>query len=436
MQIIKHLRRQLLSPKTQERFRQQASDFTRERVLTFVRVVILILRGHKFSLQNALNKFFSALGAVGSTPTASAYCQARQKLKPEVFVHLNQITSDDFYRLSGQDGQVKTWRGHRLLGADGTFLNLPDTPELRAAFTVQRNRFGAETVQALAAVLYDLRNDLGLAAALSPIVGEKKLLFDWLWQRTRKGDVLVLDRALADYSVIAWAVADQRQVIIRCPRQSFAAVNACWDSELTEQIVTLTVPTTPTTRQFVRDHHLPEQLQVRLLKFTLESGETEVLLTTLCDRRRYPSAEFKQVYGWRWGQETYYDRVKNIFEVERFSGHTKTAIEQDFFGVIFLATLESVLTGQAQTELADQSRERGRRTTAQVNRAVSYTALVDSVVHLLADPRSSPEEVLSQLHHLFRTNPLSQRPGRKFHRPQLTPSRKLRFHRYVKRIIA
>jgi hypothetical protein len=50
---------------------------------------------------------------------------------------------------------------HRLLGADGSFLTLPDTPELRKAFTVQRDpRTGTETVQALSLVLYDLRNDL------------------------------------------------------------------------------------------------------------------------------------------------------------------------------------------------------------------------------------------------------------------------------------
>jgi hypothetical protein len=46
------------------------------------------------------------------------------------------------------------------------------------------------------------------------------------------------------------------------------------------------------------------------------------------------------VYGWREGGETYYDRLKNIFEVERFSGRSVLSIEQDFYGVIFLATLQ------------------------------------------------------------------------------------------------
>ncbi len=36
--------------------------------------------GHKLSLQNALNRGFKALGRIFQVPTASAYCQARQKI--------------------------------------------------------------------------------------------------------------------------------------------------------------------------------------------------------------------------------------------------------------------------------------------------------------------------------------------------------------------
>ena len=60
--------------------------------------------------------------------------------------------------------------------------------------------------------------------------------------------------------------------------------------------------------------------------------------------------EFKAVYSWRWN----FDRVKNIFEV-----------------VLFLATVESVLTKTPQAELAEQDRRRQHKTKALVNRAVS-----------------------------------------------------------------
>jgi hypothetical protein len=277
--------------------------FTRDRVLTFPLVAMLILRGHKFSLQNALNKVFGALGKLRLAPTASAYCQARQKLDPALFQELTTTTAQDFYRLAGQEGSLATWRGHRLLGADGSFLTLPDTPELRKAYTVQRNPItGTQTVQALSVVLYDLRNDLALGAKLGPIVAEKQYLFD-LWEQTKSGDVLVLDRLFADYCVIAFALHSGRETVIRCPQKSFGVVRDFWASEATEQVVTLPCPTTPSTRAFVKERNLPMQVRVRLMKFTLPTGETEVLLTTLCDKRRYPTAEFYQVYGWRWGNE-------------------------------------------------------------------------------------------------------------------------------------
>lgn len=388
------------------------------------------------SLQNALNKFFGALGKVFSVPSGSAYTQARQKLQPELFIHLNQVVCQDFYQLYGADDEVLTWRSHRVLAYDGSYINLPNTEQLREKYSVQRNQHESECVQALTGVLYDVRNDIGLGAGFGPIQAEKNFLLKELWSLTRRGDVIVMDRNFADYTVIAYAAKDKRDVLVRCPTQCFGVVNDFWKSEETERVVTLPMPGTPQTRKFVREHKLPQAVTVRLLKFTLSTGETEVLLTTLTDRRRYPSAEFEQVYHWRWSEETYLGRIKNIFEVERFSGFSEISIKQDFYGVIFLATLESILAKSPQAELTIKDINRQTKTQAQVNRAVSYVALVDRAAQLLADPRSSPEETLEELHHLFQTNPTRNKEGRKFERKKLKHSEKLRFHRYKKRLSA
>lgn len=411
-------------------------DFSRQPTLTLPRVATLILRGHQVSQQNALNKFFRELGQPEISLTGSAYCQARQKLKPELFAHLNAVTVTEFSELSCADGTWKTWRGHRLLGADGTKLNLPDTPGLRATYSLLSNQHGAagECVQALAVVLYDLLHDLGMAAHLGPLAHEPDVLMAQLWQATQADDVLVLDRNFADYALIAWAVHSGRHLIIRCPLKSFGVVNDFWESEATEKVVTLPCSTRKATRAYVKQHGLPEQVTVRLLKFTLETGEQEVLLTTLCDQARYPRADFYQVYGWRWRQETYYDRVKNIFEVERFSGLNPQSIEQDFYGVLFLATLESTLAHSAQAALTQGAQARGSQAQPKVNRAVSYVSLLDQTVALLADPQRSLEEVVVQLHRLLQTNPKYNPPGRKFDRPARSPARSLRHHRYRKRL--
>ena len=429
------MRHKLAAEATCQQFRVTPTAFTRNRALTFVTVAMLILRGHKISLQNALDKVFGALGKLRLVPTASAYCQARQKLEPALFQELTAITAQDFYRLAGPEGGLRTWRGHRLLGADGSEFTLPDTPELRLAYSVQRNQIGTQTVQALSVVLYDLRNDLALSAKLGPIVAEKQYLFD-LWGQTRRGDLLVLDRLFADYCVIAYSAHSGREVLIRCPRQSFGVARDFWASDLREQLVTLPCPATPSTRAFVKEHQLPPEVPARLLKFTLPTGETEVLLTTLCDRRRYPAAEFYQVYGWRWQNESYYDRLKNIFEVERFSGLSRRAIEQDFQAMVFLTTLESVLTKSAQAALGESDQERQPRTEARVNRALSYVTLCDRVVALLADPGRDLETVREELHRLLQQTPTRVRPGRRNPRKQRAHSMKLRYLKYFKRINA
>lgn len=436
LRIVQRVKRTLLADKTREKYRVSDKDFTRQRVLTFTIVAVSILRGHKFSLQNALNKVFEALGKLRLTPTNSALCQSRQKISPELFVRLHQVARDDFYQLYGEDGEVLTWRKHRVLAYDGTNLNLPNTPDLQKAFSIPRNQKGAQGVQALAGVLYDVRNDIAIGAQLGPLQAEKNFLLNDLWSGTKPGDLIVMDRLFDDFVIIATAEKYARKVLIRCPNNSFAAVNEFRVSDDTERIVTIELPTTGKTRKYVGEHKLPESVTVRLIKFTLESGEVEVLLTTLCDRRRYPTAEFKEVYHWRWDEEGFFDRVKNIFEVERFSGFSETAIKQDFFGVIFLTTLESILTKGPQSELAEQDRRRQNKTRAMVNRSVSYVSLVDRAVQLLADPRTDPEEVLEELQFLFKKDPTRNLKDRKFERKKFNHAARLRFHRYRKRISA
>jgi hypothetical protein len=181
------------------------------------------------------------------------------------------------------------------------------------------------------------------------------VLIQHLCALTEADDLLVLDNNFSDYVLIAWAVQQKRHLLIRCQSNSFGVVEDFLASDQTDLVVTLHCSNRKTTKSDLKAMGLPEAVRVRLLKFSLPTGETEVLLTTLCDQQSYPRDEFYQVYGWRWNQETYYDRIKNIFEVERFSVLSKLAIEQDFHGVIFLATLESTLAQSAQAALSAEA---------------------------------------------------------------------------------
>jgi hypothetical protein len=300
---------------------------------------------------------------------------------------------------------------------------------------VQTNQHqGGEQVQALASVLYDLRNDIGLSVALGPKQAEKNLLFGTHLAVRQAGDVVVGDCAYAEYSVLAMLVAHQCHFVIRFPRQRFTAVNGFWAAPELEREGTLEV--TSKARAYVAEHRLPTTLRVRLVKVLLPSGEVEVLGTDLLDAQTYPAVEFKIVYGWRWQHETYHDRIKNSFAVERFSGQSSQAIKQDFYGVIFLATLESMLSKPAQAALTTQGEVRECRSAPQVNRAVRYVTVLEHMVQLLGDTQCSPTATLAAIERLLLTTPTRQRPGRQFKRNKRSAAQRLRFAKYGKRVLA
>ena len=67
-------------------------------------------------------------------------------------------------------------------------------------------------------------------------------------------------------------------------------------------------------------------------------------MTSLLDEVKYPTADFKEIYGLRWGVETFYGVVKTRLQLENFTGKTVESIRQDFHATIYITGLESILT--------------------------------------------------------------------------------------------
>jgi hypothetical protein len=291
-------------------------------------VSVLILRAHKVSLSNAINKLFSALGLTEQLATPGAYRKARAKLKPELFLHLNHATVSKCYEVYGRENGLRRWKGYRVVAADGTFLQLPETPETRERFTVHRNHLpGVVWVQALASVLYDVLNDVGLNIVLAPTSSETDLLIDKQFEHCRAQDLLVLDRLYADYSIFAFLTHQKRRFVVRCARRGLGPIKQFWAREEQEAVVRLEVPSTA--RQKAIERGWPLGVEVRLVKVELETGDIEVLATNVMTAGEASREDLKELYGLRWGVETYFGRIKGIFEIERLSGNSLQTIEQD-----------------------------------------------------------------------------------------------------------
>lgn len=126
---IETTRRLLTDEGFKSRHRANDRAFTRVRCLPFAVVLVLILRKSVKSLQNVVNEAMAWLRV--EPVTASAFSQARYKLKHTALIELNQqaVVASRY-----QEANLRTFWGFRVLAIDGSKLHLPDTDDVRDAF--------------------------------------------------------------------------------------------------------------------------------------------------------------------------------------------------------------------------------------------------------------------------------------------------------------
>lgn len=308
--LVLALRERLADQSFLARHRVRPEDFTRRRKLPFLFIMLFILQKTAKSVQRHLHDFLQRLAAgttlEGATPGAVTH--ARAKLRHTAFIELSRdCVLPAIY--DNPAGQPKRWRGHRLLGMDSSILRLPNNPELRKAFTPVdvQCQFGATGVgmaQARISVLYDLLNRAGLDARLEPSEqGEVALAMEQLSQ-AQAGDVVISDRGYAGYRYLA---AHQRlglHFVVRCSAGSFAAAQELFRADQAPRSITVTLRPPADERARMKKEGWPLELTVRFVSLRLSTGELEVLATSLLSQELYPTEDFLELYGRRWGHET------------------------------------------------------------------------------------------------------------------------------------
>ena len=435
--LIETLRRRLHDPTFRARHRVREQDFTRERQLTFPVIMLFVLQKTVKSIQKHLAEFLEELsgGALFQPPTPGAVTHARAKLKPSAFVELNKEVV--LPMVSEQNFPLRRWHGHRLFGHDSSLLRLPSTEELAKAYGLvevsnQRGSTGTAYPEARMSVLYDVLNQIGVDARLeSSRVGEVSLAIEQA-VHVAPGDIVLNDRGFTGFRYLAVHVKRNVHVVGRCSSGSFLAAQELFRMNRAPRSVITRIYAPKEERAEIKRLGLPLDLLVRFVSVRLPDGKLEVLVTTLLDETKYPTAEFLDLYHQRWGHETLYNRLKSRLDLENFSGETVEAVQQDFHAAVLLCNLESLLTQSAAGAIAQESAH--HQHPKQVNRADAYHALKDQVLDLLYSVIPA-QTVIEKLQRLFVSNPVSVRPERKVPRRKRSFHRSYHFQRNVRKIV-
>ena len=325
-------------------------------------------------MRDELDQFFETLSADAPVPqiSASAFCQARQKLKYESLIQLNDALLEQAAKYIAQ----KRWHGFRLLAVDGSTGRLPNHESIERYFG---RPSGSGVPLARFSRLYDVLNHVSVQADMAPYATGERELAGYYLLELAEDDLLLYDRGYPAFWLFAFHHVEQRHYCARLKHDFHPEVKRFLASGKKSQTVMLK-PNAHSARQ-CREYHLPsDPIPVRLVRVKLKSGEIEVLATSLVDEVDYPTAWFAKLYQMRWAVEENYKREKQRLEIENFSGRSPLILLQDFHAKIFAQNLTAIFVFLAQW-LADE-RYRERKHAYGINFANALSKMKNNIIRL------------------------------------------------------
>ena len=330
--------------------------FTRNRKLPFQKLLKYLLSMHKSSSQAALNNF---LEREGITMSQQALSKARSKFDHTPFLKLFTAVIDAFYGTEYID-TLRKYNNKFLIAIDGSNTSLPNLPSLLEKFGGTGSKVSSPTARM--SVAYDVLNDFIIDAAFTPLnISEHTHAQNHIESVGKiidlENSIFIMDRGYASRELIE-ILAEKSNFLFRLRSKFNTDIDAL---PLGSHIITMY-----------------DNIKVRVVKFTLPSGEIETLLTNLFELNE---SEFKELYFKRWRIEVEYDVVKNKLELPCFGGFSENVIMQDFWITMYLANMVAIIKNEADQEIAEERKDKDNKYEYQAN----VNTLIGSMRDRLAD---------------------------------------------------
>lgn len=380
-------------------YRLNSSKFSRKSKMGFKETTLFMMNMVKKSLQIELNDFFDKVLKKDYSISKQAYSKARQNIKPEIFADLSGIVVKGFYE---ECDDYNTWKGYRLSAIDGTVLELPNTDLLREEYGCYRSKHG-EIARARAICLYDIQNKLIIKSQIRRYdVSERKMaesiIEEFIGDKIEK-ELILFDRGYPSTKLMALLSNNGIDFVMRVQKNYFRKMI---DQSKEDQIIQI--------------KHKKKQYDVRVVRFMLESGEEEILLTSLFDKQ-LTMMDFKKLYFMRWGIEVKYNDLKNKIEIENFTGKTKIAIEQDFYATIYIANMVELARMENEEILKEKHKDKELKYDYKPNLNVIIGTLKDQfIIMVLEENRRKRNKMLRKIIKQVSKSSVPIRPDRQYPR--------------------
>lgn len=336
-----------------------------------------------------------------SVATSGALARAREKLAPEALRECLRTVVDG---ATAAQAKSRAWDARfRFIAADATRVSVPRTKSLAERFHLPRNAgVPSHYPQMMLITLWDQVAKLPVAWTTRPCDGNERDGITAAMDDLRPDDVLVCDRNFPSGNL--FALLDGRcRFIMR-----MHSTNSAWN--VVKQFLA------EGRTDGVVEHRIDARTSVSFRVVVTGSvvGKPVVLATNLSADELSPE-RIAEAYRMRWAIETAFREFKGRYGLDRLTGRTVQAVEQEIAALMIFQVAVAEMAAIAEAEIRQRDAAAGD---TGVPRVVNRRLVADTCRRLLITLASGDaQKVLARYHRSMETIvrfAVRPRPGRHY----------------------
>ena len=352
---LKKIKNLIETKELKEKWRNGIKDFTRKRKMDFKKLIHYILNKRGLSTNMEINNFYDKINE-NTELTVQSLLNQRLKLNPDVFLELNKEYLRGFYT-EYKDIDVKTYKGYILKAIDGSDFEIPNTQRSRETYGRIKDKTGESIPRTSVSMCYDILN---------------KYIIDVIPEKYRTSEISMAKRHVKkdkditeDYESIY--IMDRNYVSMESII-FFNKRNVKFLSRLKSTYYQKEVERMKSDDEIVELEHTEGRLRkknfeeesmrqyakkqkstrVRIIKYRLETGEIEYLITNI---EEFKYEEIVEIYRKRWEIETMYFSLKSKLQIEKFTSSNEIIIKQDIYSGVLVYNMIQTMKNEAEEKI-------------------------------------------------------------------------------------
>ena len=338
--------------------------------------------------------------------SGAAYCQRRQQLRPELFKDENDKLIHNVYK---ELKHLHKYNAKTLLAADTSIISLSNHTITKEKYGIKSKIDAKNTIpRARISCITDTLTNMIISADINIVASsEPKMSIKQINKLENIIDlhnsIIMGDRGYDSLEMMINIIEHKSYFIIRLKDTTFQKErkNITGDDEniwinMNKQRLKNVENTE------IKEKYLEKgRIKLRIVRIPLNTEEQdenndkpkeEYLITNL-PKEMAPYEDFKELYHQRWNVETEFDRLKNIHEIENFSGRKEICIKQDFYAKILTYNMTMTLKQDGERYMTRKiSKNKKRR--YQINTSTALSLFKDILIKLLRETEEIKHSLL------------------------------------------